>query len=97
MSLWLKIITYTANYVFNQSPSWINQGRIEKELLNLGGKPNLEYLRIFGYVSHALILKSIERNLTQSWSYVGWCGYISIWKPTCCSIQKLTRWFLIMM
>ncbi len=36
MSLWLKIITYIANYVFNQSPSRINQGRIEKELLNLG-------------------------------------------------------------
>jgi hypothetical protein len=33
-------------------------------------------LKIFGYASHALILKSIERSLIQSWSYVGWCGYI---------------------
>jgi hypothetical protein len=31
---------------------------------------------MFGYAFHALILKSIEKSLIQSWSYVGWCGYI---------------------
>jgi hypothetical protein len=61
---WVEIVTGTACYLVNQSPSSVLDEKTPHEVCT-GKKPSLTYLRVFGYDSHVHVPKENKSKLDK--------------------------------